>query len=159
MGLYIRAITTGEGMSYSYSRLHHNARYLALLFCGMPEYLDDDNKESALVFYMNHFIGNKKFNTTKLGQFLYALRLSGIEFPNLLLHSDCEGTYTKNGKLDLYGNLMTGNSKKLLKELKKLISEPVFQQEKYSSQLDYTKEFYTLVKNEVENGKGIISFS
>lgn len=39
-------------------------------------------------------------------------------YPNLYWHSDCDGTYTLRGKIDMdNGTLQTGNSKQLLWEL------------------------------------------
>jgi hypothetical protein len=159
MGLDIHGEKTGGHMGYSYSRLHYNARYLALIFCSMPEFLDEEKEVSAIGFYMNPFTDGKRLNISKLQQFIYAVQISGIEFPNLLLHSDCEGTYTKRGKIDTDGQLMTGNSVGLMKELEKIVNEKEFQTEKYTQQMAYTKSFYELVKKEIEEGSGKIIFS
>jgi hypothetical protein len=158
MGLDIHGEKTRGHLGGSYSRLHYTARYLALIFCSMPEFLDDENEVSAVGFYMHPFIDGKRMNVSKLQQFIYAVQISGIEFPNLLLHSDCEGSYTKRGKLDLNGSLMTGNSIALMKELEKLVNEKEFQTDQYAEQMKYTKAFYELVKKEVEEGNGKITF-
>lgn len=158
MGLDIYARSTNGHISGGYERLHYTARYLALVYCGMPEYLDDKNEVPTMCIYMYPFTYGKDINVKKMQMFFYAIQISGIEFPNLLLHSDCEGTYTKIGNLDLDGDLMTGNSIKLLKELEKIVTENEFQNEKYNDQMAYTRAFYELVKKEVEEGKGVIEF-
>lgn len=158
MGLDIFGKKTNGHLSGSYSSLHHNTRYLALLFCGMPKYLDNENKHSSFVYYMSKYSEDKVFSTRLMNSFFYSIQLSGHLFPNIMLHSDCEGTYTKNGKLDLDGNLMTGNSIKLMNELETLVSEPEFQTEEYSRHMEYTKAFYELVKDEINNGCGTIVF-
>ena len=158
MGLDIHGDKTGGHVSGGYSRLHYTARYLALLFCGMPEYLDDAEELRGMHFYMSPFgIIGKNINPDKVRDFLTAIQISGKEFPNLLLHSDCGGTYTRRGKVRLE-DFMTGNSVALMKELEMLVNEKEFQVEKYVREMEYTKAFYELVKNEVENGSGRITF-
>jgi len=158
MGLSIVAKKTNGRLSRGYFTLHFTTRNLALLYCGMPEYLDIENTVSSISFFMHPYIGDKKIDSAKLKFFFYALQVAGVEFPNIMLHSDCDGKYTKNGKLDLRGHLMTGNSKNLLLELEKLISEETFKSIKYEKALSYTLEFYNLVKEEINNGDGIILF-
>jgi hypothetical protein len=124
----------------------------------MPEHLDDEGRVSSMVFYLSPYIGDKCLSTDKLRQFISAVQVSGKLFPNLLLHSDCDGDYTKRGKIDLTGGLGKGNSVALLKELGELVNEKEFQNEKYTKEMGYTKAFHALVKKEIEEGKGIIRF-
>jgi hypothetical protein len=159
MGLDIYGKKTGGHLGAGYSRLHFTARHLALIYCAMPEFIDDQDKHQSILFYMNPWLNiGESFSTQHMKDFIYAMQLSGVEFPNLMLHSDCEGNYTKNGKLDIDGSLMTGNSIALLRELEKLVNEEAFLAEKYSKEMEYTKAFYNLVKDEIENGVGTILF-
>jgi len=158
MGLCIKGKYTKQRLSYSYSRLHYTTRYLALLYCGMPEYLDSNNETNSMLLYMSPHILHDYSKFTNIGKYIQAVQLSGFMFPNILLHSDCEGNYTKNGKPCSTSEWITGNTKALLTELKMLIDEPEFQVEKYKDELQYTKEFYDVVKDELENGKGVIEF-
>jgi len=159
MGLDIYGKKSGGHLGAGYSRLHFTARCLALEYCAMPEFIDDQNKHLSILFYMHPWLDiGEHFSTDSMRKFIYSMQLVGVEFPNLMLHSDCEGNYTKNGKLDLDGGLMTGNSKALLKELEKIVNEPVFQDEKYNEKMEYTRKFCNLVKDEIENGVGTILF-
>lgn len=159
MGLDIHARATGGHLSGGYSRLHYTTRYLALKFCAMPDFLDDKDDVSAMSYFMYPYTEGKYLSNSKLTKFNYSLMLVGRLFPNIMFHSDCGGTYTKDGQLDLDGGLLTGNSIELLKELELLVYEEDFQDSKYDRAMEYTKEFYELVKKEVEDGEGLIEFS
>lgn len=166
MGLDIKGKKTGHYIRASYSRLHHTVRYLALRYCGMPEYLDNLNEVSAMICYMypDSIIRNaNKINPEKLNHFFYSVQLSGKYFPNILLHSDCEGNYTKRGKCDPFNEpqLLKGNSLQLLKELEVIVTDKDLLESKEESiinALPYTIKFYELVKDEIENGTGTILF-
>lgn len=159
MGLDIYGKKTGHRLSGGYSRLHQNARYLALIWCGLPDNIGE-NKDSFSAFM--HF-PNYESNFNNMNYFIYAIQLSGYHFPNLLIHSDCEGNYTKNGKdAPLTKNIEGGNSKKLLKELEVLCNDDDLinhKLERVRNALDYTIKFRDLVKDELENGSGTIIFS
>jgi len=159
MGLDIYGNITSGHLGGSYSRLHYCTRYLALLYCGMPEFLDSKNEVQSMVFYMSGYIGNKEIIPDRIQSLMQALECSGNLFPNIMLHSDCEGNYTKNGKIDINKNWFHGNSIKLMKELEILVNEDMFKDEKYSRQIEYTKAFYELVKKEISDGSGTIIFS
>lgn len=172
MGLDIYGKKTNHNLSGSYSTLHHTTRYLSLIYCGMPEesigndigWNEEDMKEIyPFSFYMHPFTINAKFNPKKTRNFLWAIQLSGYIFPNINMHSDAEGSYTKNGKI-LGTHLLTGNSKQLLKELEILcndndIIEKSQNNDRIKRALDYTIKFRGLVKDEIENGCGTIIFS
>lgn len=164
MGLDIYGKQTGHELSGSYSRLHQNARYLALVWCGMPETIgvnrlgtDMDGFSS----YMHFPIFDTEFKN--MDKFIWAIQLSGYYFTNLLIHSDCEGNYTKNGKNSVeYDDLCKGNSIKLLKELETLCNDKDLinhKSERVRNALIYTNKFKDLVKDEIENGCGTIIFS
>lgn len=159
MGLDIIGKKTGHSLSGGYSRLHQNARYLALVYCGMPESIGENKDAFSSYMYFPCYATN----FDNMNSFIYSIQLSGYYFPNLLMHSDCEGKYTKNGKdAPTYDGLIGGNSKKLLKELnilcndKDLINHKL---ERVRNALDYTIKFRDLVEDELENGDGIIMFT
>jgi hypothetical protein len=45
-----------------------------------------------------------------------------------------------------------------MKELKTLVEAEIFQDDKYTQAMYYTKEFYELVRKECLEGKGIVAF-
>jgi hypothetical protein len=158
MGLDIYGKKTGHHLGGGYSRIHYTTRALALEFCGMPKYLDANNQRDSMSFYMHAYIPDGIYlDNDKLATFIIAVQISGMEFPNILMHSDCEGKYTKRGKISVE-TMMTGNSIALMHELKEIIDEPIFQDESHKSAMDYTRSFYELVKDEIENGCGTIEF-
>lgn len=171
MGLSIFT-KTGENIHWSYTTIHRTVRWLALIYCGMPYNLGKNfqgENIDSMAFYM---YGNAKpgdiYDSKKMLEFIWAVQLSGKYFPNILFHSDCEGGYTKNGKCDPENDdeLFGGNSIQLLKELKKIYE--AYKNDNFKGQeceinklknaFKYFKDFYFLVKKEVEEGKGTIRF-
>jgi len=163
MGLDIYGKKTGHSLSGGYSRLHHTARYLALKWCGIPSSVGKDDVGEdvpGFVFYMHPWVGNKQIDVDKLQHLMTAVQFSGHFFPNLCVHSDCEGNYTRNGK-PCDGQLLKGNSVQLLKELELLCSEETFinsDNERVTAAMEYTVKFRDLVKDELENGCGTVVF-
>lgn len=161
MGLDIYGEKTEHSLSGSYSRLHQNARYLALVYCGMPKTIGED--VDSFNSYMYFPIHRNNLDEYKMRDWIYSIQLSGYYFPNLLMHSDCEGNYTKNGKdAPCYDGLIGGNSKRLLKELEMLCNDDDLinhESERVRNALDYTTKFRDLVKDELKNGNGKIIFS
>jgi len=163
MGLSIRGEGTGDYIGWNYSTLHLAVRQVALIECGMPLNLADEGKpvKNGMGFYMHPYIdifSKEYLPTEKLLAFISAVQLSGYHYPNIMFHSDCEGKYTLRGKI-FNNNWMSGNSKKLYKELKDLYDNKTYrklQNERFEKRFC---NFYELVKNEVLNGKGIIKFS
>lgn len=124
MGLDIVGKKTGNTISYGYSKIHYNARYLAFVYCGMPEYIGKENDDSkdidSFIFFIHPFTGfnGVKFEIDKMQKYNNALIFAGFYFPNLLMHSDCDGNYTKNSPPAIKSyRLLKGNSIQLLKEL------------------------------------------
>lgn len=92
----------------------HMVRRMALLTCGFPE--------SRITDYPNVYIftdENKPPSADEYCLIMQACSMAGYLYPNLLLHSDSGGKYTKRGK-PLDGSWETGNSPGFLKELKDL---------------------------------------
>lgn len=156
MGLWI----TGKGSKKEYSRSYfalHLVRWLALRICGLNEKIAGKTSFS----YLNDAYINKDAIPTpdEMLNLVWANRVAGHFYPNLLFHSDCEGSYTKKGAVLKNENLLTGNSIGLLKELKKLKRE---KPKKISMDderaWDTFNTLYELVKDEVENGEGILNF-
>lgn len=160
MGLCISGKTTGESMSYSYGRLHYNTRFLALKYCGMPDHISNfflgKESEESIHAYMSHMEDVRNFHG--------AIQLSGFYFPNLMMHSDCEGNYTKTGKdAPRTKQWMGGNSIKLKKELLRILEDDDLIKlgkinGRIKNALEYTQEFYDIVNNEIESGTGTIYF-
>ena len=173
MGLCIQGKKTGKYYDRSYSALHFGSRWLALVACGMP--LDDiqipdykfdrvDNmtfKADPMSLYMDHgFRG-----LTDIQKYTTAAQMTGFHFPNLMMHSDCEGNYTKNGKdAPNTKNWMGGNSIHLLKELESLCSDKDILKlvedgnERVKDALSHATTFRDIVKHEIQNGCGTILF-
>lgn len=170
MGLDIKGKKTEHHIRSAYSRLHHTARFLSYICCGGPLIIGKDpfyssNEEMHNVygfnFYMHPYIGTKKIDQEKLLELIGASQLMGRFFPNLNMHSDAEGNYTKNGPKAPSKCWQKGNSIQLLEELETLCNDNdliMHESERVRSALDYTTKFRDLVKDEIENGCGTIIF-
>ena len=78
-----------------------------------------------------------------------------VAFPNLMMHSDCDGRYTKNGRVDpLDGQLQTGNSVQLLRELRALSDTAAIM----PGPKTYYDMLLAVVADAVENHDGRIEF-
>ncbi len=157
MGLYARGSYSKKSFSYSYSALHR-IRYLALKTCGMPETVC--GKKSELLVNNFFLMPNELTGglVEDMRKFLWAVQQAGYYYPNLMFHSDCEGSYTKTGKVLKCKELLRGNSKKLLKELN-LLKDETEEKEKIGYDWDIFISFYDLVSDEVLNGYGHIIFN
>lgn len=122
MGLDILGEHSEYEYSYGYSALHR-VRKLAYLYMGVPKALVEtmnsvNQKED--VYDINNFQRMHDLSVEKLKitpDDLYNILLVGYHFPNLLFHSDCEGTYTTIGKVMETDDWLTGNIYELNKEL------------------------------------------
>jgi hypothetical protein len=88
----------------------------------------------------------------------WAYQVMSINFPNLVFHSDCEGSYTLKGKIG-GKDLMTGNSKELLKELRCLrrgFKKISIDDDGYTKRI--LDDLYKLVNDVVKNHDGRIRF-
>lgn len=142
MGLYIHSESSFE-YGYSYSGLHY-IRWMAHRSIGgtmdFSEFMESQRCE------------NEEYIKTR------------DKFPNLLWHSDCDGTYTLRGKVepfDTSGDLLHGNSRGLLEELKFIKEElPKLNDPEISERYWYVFDmFYNVVKDTVENCNGKIAFN
>ena len=159
MGLDIRGEKTGGHWHGSYSTLHWSVRYLALKACGLPDVIGERNGEeiTGMQYYMHPWSYGATLDTDKIRQVLFAAQVAGHLYPQVLLHSDCDGSYTRRGKI-LGADLLTGNSKKLLAELESLCETFAGTEDESSRQYALTKDLRDLVKDEVENGSGKVLF-
>ena len=153
MGLDITCGKSTKTYHASYGVLHQ-IRWLALVACGYPQ----DRRD----IYPSCHVVPAEITPGQINDMMWATVQAGHLFPNLLLHSDCEGTYTKRGKIDL-ARCMTGNSRGLLKELR-LLETMIPESLKGDNPIThYTpwglfKTLKDLVEDEVEHGKGYIAF-
>lgn len=88
--------------------------------------------------------------------------LAEKDYPNLMLHSDCDGGYTPDGKVSTDGGeaYQTGNSVQLLKELETIKQRLDEHPNKYiiDRYWDRFNMLYDLVKDVVENHDGVLEF-
>jgi hypothetical protein len=153
MGLDIHAGVSKKDYHASYSQLHR-VRWLAHIACGWPEVVTDVNT-----------VDPHSISMSMIQDMVFAAQRVGFLFPNLILHSDCEGTYTKRGKVDCT-TYQTGNSKQLLKELillEKMLPEKFktidARYPSYFTPWGIYKVLRELVEDEVLNGRGYLRFS
>lgn len=160
MGLDIEGSVSKKNYCQGYHGLH-SVRWLALLNCGLPREVNGEQTHSwATGPWLHGFVREGKELPTieQMQTILWAFQLSGYHYPNLMFHSDCEGSYTKSGKVFKTKDLMSGNSLGLLKELK-ILKEDIPEDMRESRAVGVFNMLYELVYDEVKNGKGIIKFS
>ena len=148
MGLDIRGSVTNKHWHSSYSGLHL-VRKLALVALGFPSRLDG-------IFPTCYVI--PEMTSKELNDALQAIQLAAHHFPNLMLHSDCEGKYTKDGKVNPDEDWEQGNSIGLLDELEKL-KNSIEDNFRNGWGWDLLIQLHELVEDEVKNGKGEVLFS
>ena len=165
MGLFIRGKNCEY--AYSYSGLH-KIRYLALIACGLPyKYNEVDtykffngNRKDIMPRVEAFFSPDAMDTMTHTDLDVYFMKV-GYFFPNLMLHSDCNGSYTKTGKVCINDNLDSGNSLNLRKELKYLLNNKEVQ--KIEKMHNYTwralNDLYNVVCDCINNGTGRVMFS
>ncbi len=146
MGLDIHSKSDKE-YHYSYRGLHV-IRHLA--------YLSNGGKKD-----FGQFMSDQKDNSK-----LYIA--ARAKYPNLFWHSDCDGEYTLDGKVESFDStaLQTGNSLELLEELeevkrvlniKKPSTDVITEMTDRDAYIFYM--LYDLVKDVVENHDGVLKFS
>jgi hypothetical protein len=166
MGLDITGENTGHNLSSNYSTLHYTVRYLAMKFSGMPDSIGTDidgkPKDSFLFCMSGHADKMDRIDTNKMKTFSFSMVRAGYLFPQILIHSDCEGEYTPDGGININNGLISGNSIELLKELEVLVNEESYKNsdsKQIQTCYNHMLKFYELVKDEIENGSGRIIFS
>jgi len=157
MGLDIHPRTSKKGYHASYHALH-GVRWLALISAGFPENIGD-KKESSYRSYPGYYVIPNGLTADNLKDMVHAAVVAGHLYPNLMLHSDCEGSYTKRGKVNVFGGWLTGSSTKLLAELEALKERtPARLKDNGPGTPWWTfKMLYELVKDEVKKGTGYLS--
>ena len=154
MGLDIHGSVTKKTWHASYSGLHH-IRRLALFTLGFPDTVG--GKDVAAIFPICYFLP-EKLTASELVRVMEIMLVAGHIYPNLMLHSDCEGNYTKNGKINPQGDWMKGNSIGLLNELKN-VRIMTDKKHRDSKGWELLISLYELLEDEIKNGKGTIRFS
>lgn len=163
MGLDIYGKVSKKEYHLSYSGLHL-VRWLALLVCGLPKEICGDTSFTWATspFLHGYVMKGKELPSPELMRtILWSFQQVGYLFPNLMFHSDCDGTYTKTGKVLQNHELLTGNSIGLLKELEDLKEELKLNPDlvdKESRAIGVFNTLYDLVQDEVKNGKAHLSF-
>lgn len=154
MGLDITAKVSNKDYHAGYSALH-GVRWLGMICCGMPEQIAG---RSSIYVYPTMYILPEGITAQEIMAMCFAYQKTGYIYPNLMLHSDAEGSYTLRGQVNINDNgWMTGNSKGLLRELKDIKAE-LPDKFKTGRPWDTFNMLYALVGDEVENGKGHLEF-
>lgn len=157
MGLDIHGKKSDKNYHAAYSGLHL-IRYMALVDCGYPTSVGDEPSSSL---FPTCYILPKNMTAKDLNDIVLGVQLAAHTYPNLMLHSDCDGTYTLKGSVNVFDGddaWMTGNSKGLLKELTRL-KEQMEDRFRHTHNWALFIMLYELVKDEVEKGEGEITFS
>lgn len=149
---------------HSSYREFHQIRYLSYLICRGKKSFGDYMSSHILPKNTFHFFGSPDPGAEKewIARDIYmadphvddAFLCAWSRFPNLNQHSDCEGSYTPDGQIDITSvkrkhEMLTGSSIQLLKELE------VIKRFKLPLRKENWESFamlYRLVKSEV--GKG-----
>lgn len=132
----------------------HFIRWLALVTCGFPEKICG---RPSINYYPIVYIWTNDFPAPPPDEFrkiVHACCHAGYVYPNLILHSDCDGKYTKNGKPATDENWSTGNSKRLLDELK-ILRKNLPKELKTGEPWRYFQMFFEVVSDCVKNGQDI----
>lgn len=137
-------IETNSELHYhrSYSALH-TIRWMAYRQCGGEKDFAD------LMGMVNPYKGRPSSDK--------AWDIASRKFKNLILHSDCEGSYTRKGKVNIKTG-MTGNSIELLKELE-LLEKNIFIFTGHEHIENSFGLLLRVVKQIVENEDGRIKFT
>jgi len=154
MGLDVSGSKTEKTYHAGYGGLHL-IRWLAMVSLGLPTKIKDQSTFSAV---SGSITLQKDWYQDECSTVLYYVQASGYFFPNLMFHCDCDGSYTKNGKIFKGSGLLSGNSTELLKELEYLKKNMPKKSDETARAIDLFKMFYDVVKDEVVNGDGVIEF-
>ena len=149
MSLQIYGKKSKKQYSAGYSGLHL-VRWLAVVCCGLPAKDSCDNYTTEYVFRAPKDQGIMIDNA-----FVHAHQLSGMRFPNLLMHSDCDGGYTKEGKVMEGEGLLTGNSIGLLKELEIIKKETPKELQDKNQRIKKVDEQYQILLDKYEMERSV----
>ena len=161
MGLYIYGKHSDKECHWGYAPLHW-IRDLALMTCGVKKEFSQAlrsvnfDKNFNAIDYLNKYYPALKISNTDL----YGLRLAWYYYPNLLFHSDCDGTYTKYGKIMKDSHWLTGSLAELEMELNLLKNELKKSDIEISeTEQKILNEFSELVTDEMKYKRPVIYFS
>lgn len=115
LDISVKGLDYPKGYHYGYGTLHL-VRWLALIDCGLPENIA--GKPSYCIWPAVYVLPDG-FTAKDMQATYLPLQIAGHHYPNLMLHSDCDGEYTRRGKVETT-TLQSGNSVALLGELKQL---------------------------------------
>jgi len=160
MGLRISSKSSKKEYNFGYSGLHQ-IRWIAYKICGGEKnYVEFMSMQDGTLHRKNfEYPDCESFDKDTLfmlkephydWSYIAALQ----KFPNLMWHSDCDGTYSKNGKVaSLDKTPLTGNSEGLLSELKILKKKGLRFRKKIRWD-EIFNQLYDLVESVVEQGSG-----
>ena len=145
MGLSISSKSKLEFRA-SYGGLHY-IRYIAYVHCG--------GERSPIEFEGGDIVQRYQRGSESYD---WAFVIACVEFPNLMMHSDCDGRYTKNGRIQPLTDwqLQGGNSVQLLRELERLKDTAESLRDKH--RVDTYDMLLALVRDVVNNHDGRIEF-
>ena len=160
MGLIVSGKSSKKEYNFGYSGLHQ-IRWIAYKICGgKKNYVEFMSMHNGLLHKKDFkypdcesFSENILF-ILKEPHYDWAYLVALQKFPNLMWHSDCDGIYSKNGKVaPLDKTPLTGNSRELLSELEILKKKSL----PFRKEIRWNKIFnqlYDLVEDVVEKGDG-----
>ena len=160
MGLRISSKSSKKKYNCGYSGIH-KLRWIAYKIC------DGEKDFSDFLMMQKGYLNNKLLKVPvpydemlgfKEPHYDWSYIMTLQEFPNLMWHSDCDGTYSKNEKIaPLDKTPLTGNSRELLSELK-ILKKKSLPFRKYIQWDRIFNQLYNLVEDVVEKGDGKLIF-
>lgn len=157
MGLCVCDKYNTTSVSWSYHTLHE-IRKFAFMYCGLSNNINIDMfYDIALRRVDEKELSKMGFVKTNITYIHDIFKKASEQFPNLIEHSDCEGKYTKNGKINMK-TFLTGNSIGLLNELKLLVDWEPIKSKNNEYHYHCLLRLYEVVKKIVEEGDGVIYF-
>ena len=128
----------------------HLVRGLALRLHGFPK----------KITYPAVYVVPEGLTGEDISDAYHAAQIAGHLYPNLLLHSDCDGTYTKTGKVlagEGENTWLSGNSIGLLEELK-ILENAYPKKERTGRAWEAHKMLREFFEDALRNGNGTIKF-
>lgn len=115
LDIVVKGLGYPKGYHASYAGIHM-VRWLALIHSGLPEKIAG---QPSYCIWPAVYVFPDGFSAKDMQATYLPLQIAGHHYPNLMLHSDCDGTYSRRGKVDT-ATLQSGNSVALLRELEQL---------------------------------------
>ena len=160
MGLRISSESSKKEYNFGYSGLHQ-IRWIAYkIHGGKKNYVEFMSMQNGALHRKDFkYPDCESFNKDilfmlKEPHYDWSYIMALQKFPNLMWHSDCDGTYSKNGKVASLDKIpLTGNSRGLLSELKILKKKSL----PFRKEIRWDEIFnhlFGLVDDVVEKGDG-----